>query len=205
MVEEKFSIERFESIMVITGTTWDQINQELKFNAEGMLKHPKKPPMNNVIVKACRLMGLENTDYVMMRGNTYYIKSINVGQHNKYFSVGRPRKINDAQLDEAIMMLENMTYKQVALHFNMAESTLYRLVQNRKKENKTMNIPIEVKEAVTNNEGNRGIYKSNPQNNKGFMSDIFYKIDRITDEELEKVQEYLNATRKIRAIRNSLL
>lgn len=67
--KNEFSIERFESLMLSAGMTWKDINEELGYDAESMLKNKKKPPMNNIICKACYVIGLDNKDYVMMNTN----------------------------------------------------------------------------------------------------------------------------------------
>lgn len=55
-----FSIERFESVMLSAGVSWKEINEELQFNVEAMLKNTNRPPMLNVINKACSIIGLKN-------------------------------------------------------------------------------------------------------------------------------------------------
>ena len=71
MVEEKiketakFSIERFESVMLTNGIDWASINRELECDVESMLKNKDRQPMLNVINKACSLIGLKNSDYIM--------------------------------------------------------------------------------------------------------------------------------------------
>ena len=37
------------------------------------------------------------------------------------------------------------------------------------------------------------------------MEDVFYKIDRMSEEELNKVEEYIAASKKLRELKNSLL
>ena len=68
--QTKFSIERFESIMASSGIGWKSINMELECDVESMLKNTKREPMLNVIKKACNIIGLANTDYVMMKSDT---------------------------------------------------------------------------------------------------------------------------------------
>jgi predicted transcriptional regulator len=202
MVEtkEKFSIERFESVMDITNTSWNQINGELKFNVERMLKDRQRPPMKNVIRKACDLMGLKNSDYVMMISEDFEVIQI-LDDSEKKVSRGRPAKLSEEQIKRAIEMIDSgLTYESVAKHFNVGYSTLCKYVSKAKgksKGEKIMRIPEEVKTVVEQSQQQR--------QNKNFINDIFYKIDRISDEELNKVQEYLDATRKLRALRNSLL
>lgn len=79
--EGEFSIERFESVMLSTGTTWKQLNETLEYNVEKMLKDSSKPPMLNVISKACSIMGLANSDYVMMKVNTYKLNNYKGGSN----------------------------------------------------------------------------------------------------------------------------
>ena len=227
MVEEKFSINRFESIMNIANISWQQINKELAFDAERMLKHPFKPPMKNVIRKACDITGVECIDYVMMKTDTFIFQQDNsyasVGTSNRRYGVGRPPSLSKEDVVVAIELLKYDTYESIAKRFNVGTSTLYRAVSKykNKKEENTMNIPNEIQEAVAKNGGN-AMHKTTTNNvinyndkkdnnlsyretNRNFMSDIFYKIDRISDEELDKVQEYLDATKKLRSLKNSLL
>lgn len=71
-----FSIERFESIMRIVNITWSQINTQFNYNVESMFKAKDKPPMLNVVNKVCDFLGLANSDYVMMKSDTYTLRPI---------------------------------------------------------------------------------------------------------------------------------
>lgn len=65
--KSEFSIERLESEMLSAKITYKQINKELGYDVEKMLKDKRRKPMLNVIGKVCTCIGLKNTDYVMMK------------------------------------------------------------------------------------------------------------------------------------------
>ena len=88
--KESFSIERFESLMSITGTTWEGLNKELGYeDVRYFLVHK---PMKPLVSKACRAIGLDNSDYVMMRSNNYSINE-SLGKRESI-----PTKLIDAEL-----------------------------------------------------------------------------------------------------------
>lgn len=70
---ENFSIERLESVMISTGTTWKELNDEIGGSTEKTLRK-RNPPMF-VINKVCNYIGLDSSDYVMMKSNSYKIKN----------------------------------------------------------------------------------------------------------------------------------
>lgn len=107
---DKFSINRFESVMLATGTTWADINNELGYNVEPMFKNRNKPPMLNVVCKACNIMGLPNSDYVTMKSDTYKLCNNN----KKVINENKRRKYSDNEIQKALELLKDHTYKEVS-------------------------------------------------------------------------------------------
>lgn len=67
-----FCIERFESLMSTTNTTWDELNNEFGSGTKKMLTDKNKEPMLNVVDKCCTYMEIEDAfPYVMCKSNTY--------------------------------------------------------------------------------------------------------------------------------------
>ena len=380
--QNKFSVERFESVMLLAGVTWDELNKELEFDVKKHLKAKNKPPMKNVIGKACDYIGLEDSEYVMMNTNTYSLKSqkneyekevlstsvidlelfnlllkesewssnsistilstTSLKNGTKYYArdiktikrndlynicwalnctigdicTNLPKNIlnfkpvdrilNDRQkyllnketlnrfenklgaickhanvpvefiksnpyisqemvmilcgaifkitaeqvsgfelcinyntdsnlkrgginnikmdkMQKALNLLDaGYNYEQVTKMTNISHNALKRaklieLSRGIKKEEQKMEIPATVKAAIK--EENKKEVKEmkaqvvketktttiNNNQTSSFMSDVFYKIDRMTDDELEKVQQYLEASKKLRELKNSLL
>lgn len=129
-----FSIERFESVMLSAGVSWEQINKELEYDAESMLKNKTRQPMPNIVNKACTVIGLDNSDYVMMRSNNYKLKkSEPMLPENK--KRGRKSKYTKEEINIALELLEISTYEEVAETTGIPVSYLSKLVTKGNKEN----------------------------------------------------------------------
>lgn len=81
--ESEFSIERLESEMLSAKITYKQINKELGYDVEKMLKDKRRKPILNVIGKVCTCIGLKNTDYVMMKTDQPEYEKIKPEYSNK--------------------------------------------------------------------------------------------------------------------------
>ena len=274
--KNKFSIERFESVMLAAGITWQQLNKELEYDVENMLKNRHKEPMPNVINKACTIIGLKDTDYIMMNSNNFNLKNIEpVVEKPKR---GKPSKYSKEDKERIMKLLETHTYDEVSKITGITISALHSLVYkinkakgpssdprknrysdeekrialellkthtygevskitgisittlrfHKNKEENKMNMPKEVVEAVKNteeenkvsvvventdsrynNKQNNYYYRNNNNRNQGqnpnFMKDMFEKFDRMSDDELKKSSEYINAILKVRELKNRLL
>ena len=61
-----FDISRFEKVMKESGTTWDELNNEIDVRTKKMLTNKSKQPMLNVVSKCCTYMDIDGAyDYVM--------------------------------------------------------------------------------------------------------------------------------------------
>jgi len=61
-----FDITRFEKVMQESGTTWDDLNNEIDVRTKKMLTNKSKQPMLNVVSKCCVYMNIDGAyDYVM--------------------------------------------------------------------------------------------------------------------------------------------
>lgn len=61
-----FDITRFEKVMEESGTTWDELNNEIDVRTKKMLTNKSKQPMLNVVSKCCTYMDIDGAyDYVM--------------------------------------------------------------------------------------------------------------------------------------------
>lgn len=89
---ESFSIERLESVMISTGTTWKELNDEIGEGTEKTLRK-RNPPMF-VINKVCNYIGLDSNDYVMMKSNSYKIKN----QVTQKFNIARNKNVISVDL-----------------------------------------------------------------------------------------------------------
>ena len=100
----EFSIERLESVMLSQNVTWKQINDELEYDVESVLKNTKRQPMLNVINKVCSVIGMKNSDYVMMK-STYYKIVDNNPAIEKYQSDEKTIIIASSIIDSEILGL----------------------------------------------------------------------------------------------------
>lgn len=70
-----FSIERLESVMLSAGLTWEDVNKEFKYDVKTIFKNKLKEPTLSEVNKICKYIGLENSDYVMMKSDSFNIKN----------------------------------------------------------------------------------------------------------------------------------
>lgn len=116
-----FSIERFESERNLSGVSWPEINEQLEYDVESMFKNTHRPPMLNIVNKACNIIGLKNADYVMMKNNKpEYCTSM------VYNSITRDRvstDIIDADILELYVKESGWSY--VALASLMSKRTIF--------------------------------------------------------------------------------
>lgn len=137
-----FSIERFETVMSAAGITWAEINKELNYDAESMLKNKYKPPMPNVINKACVVIGLKNSDYVMMKSNDFNIKDYK--SEPEVVKRGRKPIYTQEEKEKIARLIKTHTYKEVSEITNKSVYTIKYIVKN-----------MGVKSNSNTNKGNR--------------------------------------------------
>lgn len=79
-----FDITRFEKIMEESGTTWDELNNEIDVRVKKMLTNKPKQPMLNVVSKCCTYMDIDGAyDYVMGKSEFTRRQPTMVKQPNK--------------------------------------------------------------------------------------------------------------------------
>lgn len=133
-----FSIERFESVMTTKGVSWDEINSEIGYDAKGMLHDKNKPPMFNLINKACTLLDLSNSDYVMMKSNSPEFMEDN----NKVVKAGNGKYISTSNIDLELLDLyvKESEWNYRSLSCIMSKNSVLLLGTNYYKHIKTANI-----------------------------------------------------------------
>ena len=107
-----FSIERLESVMLTQGITWKQINDELEYDAEKLLKGDK-PPMLNVVNKVCSIIGMKNSDYVLMGSSSYEIVKDDPAVDKKDKNT-IPSSFIDAEILNLYIKESNWTYQTIS-------------------------------------------------------------------------------------------
>lgn len=79
-----FDISRFEKVMKESGTTWDELNNEIDVRTKKMLTNKSKQPMLNVVSKCCMYMGIDGAyDYVMDKSEFTRRQPTMVNQQNQ--------------------------------------------------------------------------------------------------------------------------